>query len=237
MKQKEFDTLAIGDIVRHKHSASSVVITQSFGDTKVAVRTLLVSNPDEWDLMSKHGNIRPYQGKLTIIRGLPGSGKSTLAKTLFSSCDHFEADMYHIDTETGKYNFNPDKIKDSHEWCQNSVKSSLLLGKNVVVTNTFTQLWEIKPYIEMGYDFTIIEALGNFNNIHNVPQDALDRMKERWEVLPQCQSDCHICGIDGTCGAVVMGDSMCTILLTSQYQFPLMKLVDNKTIYRVYNKA
>lgn len=123
--------------------------------------------------------------KLTIIRGLPGSGKSTTAKKIAeeTGAKHFEADMFFID-EHGEYNFRPHQIRWAHHWCQAKV-ACWLDAKNVVVSNTFTMRWEMEPYFEManiyGADVEVIVANGNWPNIHGVPQDVIDRMRERWE--------------------------------------------------------
>lgn len=124
---------------------------------------------------------------LYIIRGLPGSGKTTRAKEIVShntSTLHYEADMYFTNVE-GEYVFIPSKIKYAHDWCKSSVESALQKGNSVVVSNTFTQLWEFKPYLELANKYNadiIIEVTkGSYTNIHDVPSDVIERMKTRWE--------------------------------------------------------
>jgi len=123
---------------------------------------------------------------LTICRGIPGAGKSTFAKTLGGQ--HYEADQYFID-EKGNYQFDITKIKDAHKWCQGMVQSDMVLEcPKIVVSNTFTQEWEINPYFELakeyGYKvFTIIvENRHNGKNAHEVPEDKIQMMKDRFEV-------------------------------------------------------
>lgn len=120
--------------------------------------------------------------KLTIIRGLPGSGKSTLAKKI--DAIHFEADMYFVNYK-GEYKFNPSKIKLAHKWCQKEVELTLAGGESVVVSNTFTQRWEMQPYLDMakklGAEVEAIKCTGDYGNIHGVPEDAIQRMRDRWE--------------------------------------------------------
>jgi adenylate kinase family enzyme len=127
---------------------------------------------------------------LYIVRGIPGSGKSTFAKTLGGI--HIEADQYFMDGE-GNYNFDGSKIKLAHEYCRAQTgawMSSDGLQVNVdkiVVSNTFTQEWEMEPYFELakkyGYKvFTVIvENRHGGTNEHNVPEDKIEQMKNRFE--------------------------------------------------------
>ena len=123
--------------------------------------------------------------ELFLLRGLPGSGKSTLAESLGGS--HMEADKYF--TYEGKYEFDVTKLKDAHDWCQNAVKVFMEnKSKRVVVSNTFTQEWEMTPYFELaekhGYKVysLICENRHGGINEHGVPEDKLKLMKNRFEV-------------------------------------------------------
>lgn len=126
--------------------------------------------------------------KLILVRGLPGSGKSTLAKSLpehRTKMFHFESDMYWINTVTGEYEFVPERIKDAHEWCQDNVWNHLNLGYSVVVSNTFTQAWEMQPYFDMAKEFGIVPQVilcqNQYGNTHNVPDEVLEKMKARFQ--------------------------------------------------------
>jgi predicted kinase len=123
--------------------------------------------------------------ELFLLRGLPGSGKSTLAESLGGS--HMEADKYF--TYEGKYEFDVTKLKDAHDWCQNAVKVFMEnKSKRVVVSNTFTQEWEMTPYFELaekhGYKVysLICENRHGGINEHGVPEDKLKLMKKRFEI-------------------------------------------------------
>lgn len=126
--------------------------------------------------------------QLLLIRGLPGASKSTLAKTKYVPLGyiHLEADMYF--ERTGKYVFDPSLLGKAHGWCQYETKCNLMLGNNVVVTNTFTTLKEIKDYITIANltkaELKVIHAQGNFKNVHGVPDDKLAAMKARWQPYP-----------------------------------------------------
>jgi phenolic acid decarboxylase len=58
----------------------------------------------------------------------------------------------------------------------------------VVVSNTFTQEWEMEPYYKMakkyGYQVHsfIVENRHGGVNEHNVPEDKLQQMKDRFQV-------------------------------------------------------
>jgi predicted kinase len=122
--------------------------------------------------------------ELFLLRGLPGSGKSTLADSLGGS--HMEADKYF--TYEGKYEFDVTKLKDAHDWCQNAVRVFMEnKSKRVVVSNTFTQEWEMKPYFDLaekhGYKVysLIVENRHGGVNEHGVPEDKLEIMRKRFE--------------------------------------------------------
>ncbi len=97
---------------------------------------------------------------------------------------HYEADMYFHDTD-GNYVFNPKLLPKAHAWCKDQTEKDLKNGKSVIVSNTFTQKWEIAPYIELGkkYGATVLikKATGTYKNVHGVPDDAVAKMKSRWE--------------------------------------------------------
>ncbi len=120
---------------------------------------------------------------LYIVRGLPGSGKSSLAKKvteLVYSADDF------FTNKKGEYNFNAKLLGKAHEWCWGKVRDAMFIGANAVaVANTFTQAWEAEKYYqiaeEYGYSVFVIECQNDFGNVHDVPQESIDAMKERWE--------------------------------------------------------
>lgn len=123
--------------------------------------------------------------ELYLLRGLPGSGKSTLAKSLGGK--HFEADMYFV--RDGEYKFDVTKLKDAHEWCRSSV-GGLMINEEpkLVVSNTFTQEWEMEPYYKLAEKYgyrvhsLIVENRHGGMNEHGVPEEKLEQMKNRFEI-------------------------------------------------------
>jgi predicted kinase len=129
---------------------------------------------------------------LYLLRGIPGAGKSTLAKQLGGS--HFETDTFFM--VEGEYKFDPTKLRKAHEWCQSQIELAMinnhvttgLDNSDIVVSNTFTQAWEMDAYNELAKQYgyrvfsIIVENRHGGVNQHNVPEDKLQMMKERFEV-------------------------------------------------------
>lgn len=119
--------------------------------------------------------------KLYLIRGLPGSGKSTKAKSLHAL--HLEADQFHV--KDGSYQFDGTKAKLAHRWCQNTCWNAMIAGMDVAISNTFTQKWEMQPYLDFakdtGHEVEVIVMTGNFETVHNVPAEIIKKMADRWE--------------------------------------------------------
>lgn len=124
---------------------------------------------------------------LVICRGICGAGKSTFAKTLGGQ--HYEADMYFIDPTTGEYKFDGTKIKNAHAWCLDRVKTDMAVAREkIVVSNTFTQEWEMESYFELAKQYgykvfsIIVENRHEGINQHGVPEDKIEQMKNRFSI-------------------------------------------------------
>lgn len=120
-----------------------------------------------------------------LIRGVPGSGKSTLAAKLSAGTPgarHYEADMYF--ELAGYYKFVPEHLPRAHAWCFDKFTQAVRRNEPVIVSNTFTQLWEIKNYIDFGLDYDakviVVHCTGNWDNIHGVPSDKVSQMRNRF---------------------------------------------------------
>jgi hypothetical protein len=125
-----------------------------------------------------------------IIRGLPGSGKTTLAKQLLSlpNSKMFEADTFFIN-EDGKYLFNKEFLHQAHKGCQKDVLNALSNNvMNIIISNTSTTEKEVQPYLEMAKVFgykvhsIVLENRHLNSSVHNVPEENLYNMKERFSI-------------------------------------------------------
>lgn len=133
--------------------------------------------------------------KITFIRGIPGSGKTTIAQKL--NAELVEADMFFINKD-GEYKHDKRFIKDAHSWCQQEMKRLLLAGHNVVVANTFIKKWEVENYLKLaqslGLDLEVevIEAKGRYQNVHGVPNEIVERMRNQYQtfvLVQMCNSE------------------------------------------------
>lgn len=131
---------------------------------------------------------------LLIIRGLPGSGKSTLASRICKSFTPSEEELNVVHCETDDYfrmgnwyAFEPSLVPQAHKWCYEKCKTHMGYGEahTIIVSNTSTRQWEYEKYIalarEYGYKVQVIDVHGEFNNVHGVPPEAVERMDTRWE--------------------------------------------------------
>jgi predicted kinase len=126
---------------------------------------------------------------IILVRGLPGSGKSSFAAMLGASV--LEADQYF--NKSGTYQFNRAELPYAHKWCQAEAEKYMQAQvPKFFVCNTFTQNWELLPYVELARKYaykvvvlTIESGLDSGalagRNLHSVPPDAIQRMSERWE--------------------------------------------------------
>ena len=133
---------------------------------------------------------------LILVRGLPGSGKTTLAKLIVSLVEDgaaVAADDFFEDEE-GNYQFDPTRLQEVHEKCQETVHRLMRDGYSVlVVHNTFSQRWEMERYIrtarDSGYQLIVIDLFNagksvdelTERNLHGAPREAVRTMMERWQ--------------------------------------------------------
>ena len=128
---------------------------------------------------------------VVILRGLPGAGKSDFAKFIAGEkgidiiC---EADDYHYNDD-GVYEFNPNNLKYAHNECYNKFMNLIEDNESlVIVSNTSTTHKEFDKYytyaINNGYRVvvTIVENYREGKSIHDVPDEAMERMRQRFQI-------------------------------------------------------
>lgn len=127
-----------------------------------------------------------------IITGAAGSGKSTLAEKIQDNTKGLiepiseicEADEFWYILGKGKYAFNPKLLWKAHKWCQDSAREMMMLGVNLIVSNTNIKPSDRKPYFDMaeeyGYKVVFIHLKTQFQNQHNVPDEAVKRMRDNY---------------------------------------------------------
>jgi predicted kinase len=133
-------------------------------------------------------------GVLFLVRGLPGSGKTSFASAIWNDYAVCEADKFFYDKE-GNYNFDPSKLKEAHSWCKNEVESRMIEHQNnqqyypeIAVSNTFTQEWEMEDYFKLAekYEYKVVSLIlenrHGSQNVHGVPDEKLQIMKDRFQI-------------------------------------------------------
>jgi predicted kinase len=128
---------------------------------------------------------------LILLRGLPGSGKSTLATLLSENGKYpiYSIDDYFTNKNSGEYKFNFAENYLAYQQCESLCKQSLQQQiSKVFIDNTFTLNWELEPYFKLAaqYDYMLyvltVEKYHNFKNIHEVSQEQLEKMAEKYKV-------------------------------------------------------
>jgi predicted kinase len=123
---------------------------------------------------------------LIIIRGIAGSGKSTFADLIYE-CHICTADDYHMNN--GKYEWKPENVALAHAKCQEKCSTLMKIGaQNIAIANTSTTVKEIQPYYDLAKEYgykvfsVIVENRHNGINEHNVPEETLQKMRERFDI-------------------------------------------------------
>lgn len=87
----------------------------------------------------------------------------------------------------GIYQFDKNRIGEAHDNCRARVVNAMMDGMSpIVVSNTFSQRWEMKVYYVAAevYDYNVTEICltGKLHsNVHGVPFETINRMHERWQ--------------------------------------------------------
>ena len=127
---------------------------------------------------------------LFIVRGHPGSGKTTLG-LMIAPCATYSADDWfemqaHMLGKKYKEVWSPAKLETAHDWCKQSTQTAMAIGASrVAVCNTFVKMEQVEPYIELaeqyGYQVSILRCENDFDNVHDVPKQTVQKMKLEME--------------------------------------------------------
>ncbi|XP_063867241.1 2',3'-cyclic-nucleotide 3'-phosphodiesterase-like isoform X2 [Scylla paramamosain] len=135
-----------------------------------------------------------------IMKGLPGSGKTFIGEVIqevYKDTCVCSADHYFM--QDGVYEFDREKLKEAHEYCQQQAASAAEQSIHVIVIdNTNLKHWEMKFYLNLArthlYIPVVVEPQTTWavhpaelavKNIHNIPEEILsDKIKAYQPVLP-----------------------------------------------------
>lgn len=119
-----------------------------------------------------------------FLRGAPGAGKTTMAERIrgCGSCFIFETDNFFVDSiNRHDYHFDSKLLGIAHSWNQGEVIRACRDCPTVpvIVANTFTHNWEIKPYLEIAKAFKrrvfVLTLRTEHDNVHNVPDGTVQK--------------------------------------------------------------
>ena len=176
LNEKQLDTLAV--TVRSFERMLEVVREQ------LALRDM--ERGHIWDRKLAH------RGDLVLVRGVSGSGKSTIAEMLTldkASAIAVSTDDTFTDPD-GSYHFDRASLAYAHEMCRARAEGFLRKGvERVVVHNTFTQTWEMLPFMDMADQFgyrvhtVVVENRHGSESVHDVPAKSLKAQRDRFNVI------------------------------------------------------
>ena len=86
------------------------------------------------------------------------------------------------------YDWHKESMPDAISWCIKMVEIALENKMDVVVCNTFTKKRYVKAYEDIakkhGANFEVYRCVGNFKNVHNLPEKLVESFKQAMEDWP-----------------------------------------------------
>jgi len=136
--------------------------------------------------------------RVIAMQGVQGSGKTHTATALAAklilkgfSTVIASADEYMM--EDGEYKFALSKLGMAHTSAASVALGAYKLNKLkmvIIIDNTNIMQWYLRSYLEPlcqhGFDatkFLVVRCTGTFSNIHGVPKDVVDSMRDKIEDL------------------------------------------------------
>lgn len=125
--------------------------------------------------------------KVTVKKGtlIWGSQSITVKGDVICCAD----DYFIVYNDEGVYKFDKSKLGDAHAWCKHRCETAMMVETpKIIIANTNTTESEFQPYIRLaetyGYDVhsIIIENRHGNSNIHNVPNETLEKMRNRFKI-------------------------------------------------------
>lgn len=139
------------------------------------------------------GKVFRGENTLYLVRGLPGTGKTTFTNLLSSKKrPAIASDDYPGLYKDGIYQL--DKAKEAHLWCQQKCEFAIEKGHQPIIHNTFTQDWEIHPYLAIAsqYNYSVtfvhcqlVDLPDGHSTVstHGVPLEIVEKMRSRFQPL------------------------------------------------------
>lgn len=125
--------------------------------------------------------------RLVLMQGIPGSGKSTLAREMAAEQGLVVCSTDDRHYEDGKYVFKPERAAEFHEQTQIWARFLLSRGVSVIIDNTNITNRAVAPYYQMAQEFgamvQVVRCAGGYGNIHSVPSETVQKMRESMELL------------------------------------------------------
>ena len=99
-----------------------------------------------------------------------------------------ESDGYFYE-KYGYYKWSAEELGRAHKWCEDKCRRAMMdATPRIVVSNTATRERDLKVYMKMAEEFgyrvtvTIVENRHGGKSIHNVPEEAVQSMEDRFSV-------------------------------------------------------
>jgi predicted kinase len=78
-------------------------------------------------------------------------------------------------------------LPEYHKRNQEKAAELLRDGQSVIIDNTNLQNWQVKPYVlvakEVGAKILVVRCDGGYANLHGVPPDRVEAMRNGMETL------------------------------------------------------